>query len=143
MAVRRLADDAVVQSLLITFYSCVSSPFFFCTNKISRHLMDLLTDGLTFHRASARSLSCLFVRSQLSLAALLFSDSPLRCVLLPSEILRRYYAEKLCHRRLIRLPEPALREKKREKTPPIKVATQTQPKATTVSFRHISDMNLN
>ena len=114
MAVRRLADDAVVQSLLITFYSCVSSPFFFCTNKISKHLMDL-TDGLTFQRASARSLSCLFVRSQLSSAALLFWDSPLRCVLLPSEALRRH-ADKLCHRRLIRLPGLALGGKKEENT---------------------------
>ena len=106
MAVRRLAEDAVILSLLLYLLSCVSSPLFFCANKISKQLMDL-TDGLTFQRASAWSLLCLFVRSRLNSAALFFWDSPLRRVSLPSEILRRH-AEMLCHRRLIRLPEPAL-----------------------------------
>ena len=47
------------------------------------------------------------VQPRLNSAALFFWDSPLRRIPLPSDILRRH-AEMLCHRRLIRLPEPAL-----------------------------------
>ena len=53
------------------------------------------------------------VAAELS-AALFFWDSLFSRVPFPSEILRRH-TEMLCHRRLIRLPEPALRETKRKK----------------------------